>query len=253
MTTCKTVQPRLTAYLDGELADEHGSVVRGHLRECEACRQIARDEAALRDGLRGLAPIDPPASLWAGVQARLAAAEVADARKPRWRRTLARWARWPRVARWMPATPQLAAGGLIAALAVGMVYWRAHRVDEPAPAPVAIAPAPRPAPPPPSAPRHDAPVPAADDVTADLMAEPARTTASYGQVIEELMTLASTARAGWSDEQRAAFDGQVAALRGGISRATQPRVQQRAQRALIRYLQGALVRDDVALASGGAR
>lgn len=257
MTTCKTIQPRLTAYLDGELADEHGSVVRGHLRECEACRQSARDEAALRDGLRSLAPIDAPASLWAGVQARLAAAEVADARKPRWRRALARWAAWSRVARWMPATPQLAAGGLVAAMAAGVVYWRAHRLDDPrvlqSPTPsIANASAEHLAPPP-SEPHQPATVPAADDVTADLMAEPARTTASYAQVIEELLTLASTARAGWSDEQRAAFDGQIAALRGGIARATQPRAQQRAQRSLIRYLQGALVRDDVALASGGTR
>src|SRR4029077_16907560 len=94
MTTCDKLRARLTAYLDGELADDHGSVVRGHLRECAACRQVARDEAALRDGLRMLAPVAPPATLWAGVQARLAAAEVADARKSRWRHQAERWARW---------------------------------------------------------------------------------------------------------------------------------------------------------------
>src|SRR5262245_12263465 len=105
MTTCKTIQPRLTAYLDGELADDHGSVVRGHLRECAACRQVARDEAELRDCLRTLPVIDPPASLWAGVQAQLAAAEVAEARTPRWRRL---------VARWTPSLPRLATGGLLA-------------------------------------------------------------------------------------------------------------------------------------------
>src|SRR5439155_27132291 len=125
MTTCKTIQPRLTAYLDGELADDHGSVVRGHLRECSACRQIARDEASLRDSLRTLAPIDPPASLWAGVQAKLAAAEVADAHAPRWRRLFARWT---------PSLPRLATGGLVAAAAVAVVYWhtwRTHRIDAP--------------------------------------------------------------------------------------------------------------------------
>src|ERR1700761_6631315 len=101
MITCDTIQPRLTAYLDGELADEDGSEVRGHLRECAACRQIARDEAALRDGLRQLAPVDPPASLWAGVQAQLAAAEVADAHTPWWRRA---WRRWTPV---MPSLRQV--------------------------------------------------------------------------------------------------------------------------------------------------
>ena len=263
MTTCETIQPRLTAYLDGELADDHGSVVRGHLRECASCRQCARDEAALRDGLRTLAPVDPPASLWAGVQARLAAAEVADARNPRWRRAVARWTHWVRRARWMPAAPQLAAGGLLAAAAVGVVYWRAHRLDEAQPGPASIALARQPAPSPGLAPTPSPPsepatsIHSADqsagDVTADLLAEPARTAASYGQVIDELTTLASAARAGWSDERSAAFDARVAALRDGIARAGQPRAHQRAQRDLIRFLQGAVVRDDVMLASGGTR
>jgi len=256
MTTCETIQPRLTAYLDGELADEHGSVVRGHLRECAACRQSARDEAALRDGLRMLPPVDPPQALWAGVQARLAAAEVADARKPRWRRAVARWVPW---ARWAPTSPQLSAGGLVAAAAVAMLTWRAHRADElsnridaPPPGPVAVAPQK------PERPHREPAVavpvaPSPDDVTADLVADPARATASYDQVIEELMTLATSARAGWTDEQKAAFDARVAVLRAGITRAAPGRPQQRAQRALIRALQGAVVRDVVVLASGGMR
>jgi hypothetical protein len=288
MTTCEMIQPRLTAYLDGELADEHGSVVRGHLRECAACRQRARDEAALRDGLRMLPPVDPPATLWAGVQAQLAAAEIADARRPRWRRAVARWARWVPWTRW---APQLAAGGLAAAAAVALLTWRAHRVDEP-PTPSgdprpgsagqAIAIVPSPAPPRPGPSLLSGPSGpqglsgpsgpqglsgpsgpqglsgpsgpqggAAGDVTADLLAEPARITASYDQVIEELMNLATSARAGWTDERKAAFDARAAALRAGITRAAPGRPQQRAQRALIRALQGAVVRDDVVLASGG--
>jgi hypothetical protein len=242
MTTCKTIQPRLTAYLDGDIADDHGSVVRGHLRECAACRELARDEAALRDGLRQLPPLDPPASLWAGVQAQLAAAEVADARAPRWRRA---------VARWMPTLPRFAAGGLVAAAAVVALYWRTHRVEE---APIArsedrviVVPVPK------TEPAHQqVSVAGAGDVTADLLAEPAQTTASYGAAIEELMKLASDARSGWSNDRSTAFDARVAALRADVSRA-QGRLQQRAQRTLIRYLQGAVVRDDVLLASGGMR
>ena len=239
------IQPRLTAYLDGELADDHGSVVRGHLRECAACRQRARDEAVLRDGLRVLPPVDPPATLWAGVQAQLAAAEVADAHKPRWRRTVVRWVPWA-WGRWAPAMPQLAAGALAAATAVAVLYWRGHRADE-LPSHVADIPVPD------FHPHHQEPsVPAAVDVTADLIGDPARATASYAQVIEELMKLARETRSGWADERRAGFDARVAVLRDGITRA-QGRSQQRAQRALIRYLQGAVVRDDVVLASGGTR
>jgi negative regulator of sigma E activity len=251
MTTCETIQPRLTAYLDGDLAAEQGSVVRGHLRECAACRQVARDEAALRDGLRVLPSVDPPASLWAGVQAKLAAAEVADARRPRWRRSVARWARW---APWPPTMPQVAAGGMLAAAAVVMLYWRTQRIDETAsPVAEALALVPTPAIEAQRAAPAAAVAPSPDDVTADLLAEPARITASYAQAIDELMKLAADAGTHWSDELRTAFDAKVAALRDDIARASEGRARQRAQRVLIRYLQGAAVRDTVVLASGGAR
>ncbi len=259
MTTCDKIRPRLTAYLDGELADDHGSVVRGHLRECAACRQVARDEAALRDGLRLLPPVDPPPSLWAGIQSRLAAEEVADARTPRWRRATARWARWAR-ARWTPTLPQLAIASAVAAAALAVVTWRGHRGDEPAGPAVALPapsqqrlrPAQRPAPaaPDPAAPDPTA-APSPDDVTADLAAEPARTTESYDRVVRELMNHAEAARARWSDDDRAAFDARVAGLRGAIAHAGPPRSVQRAQSSLIKYLQSAIVRDPMLLASGG--
>jgi hypothetical protein len=102
---------------------------------------------------------------------------------------------------------------------------------------------------------------AADDVTADLRGEPARTTASYGQAIEELMKLASEARPTWTDERKAAFDTRITELRASLAQAgaappataALSRQQQRIQRTWIRYLQAALVRDDVLLAGGGAR
>jgi len=86
-----------------------------------------------------------------------------------------------------------------------------------------------------------------------LLAEPARTTASYDQVVEELMKLAKHARATWSDEHKSTFDGRVTGLRDAIARAPHGHARQRAARSLIRYLQGAVVRDDVLFASGGAR
>jgi anti-sigma factor RsiW len=242
MTTCKTIQPRLTAYLDGELADDRGSVVRGHLRECAACRQIARDEAALRDGLRSLPPLDPPASLWTGVQAQLAAAEVADARAPRWRRLFARWT---------PSLPRLATGAMAAAAAIALLTWRAQRTDE---APVESAVADRSEEPARAlAPRAEVSVSPADDVTADLSADPVRTTETYGDAIEELMKLASEARATWTDERGAAFDQSVARLRSSIAAVEPGRARQRVQRDMIRYLQGEVIRGDIMLASGGSQ
>ena len=259
MTTCDKIRPRLTAYLDGDIADDHGSVVRGHLRECAACREVSRDEASLRDGLRLLPPVDPPASLWAGVQARLAAEEVADARKPRWRRAAERWAQWMRRARWTPTMPQLATAACVAATAVAVLTWRGQRIDDAGPVAHQRLPEPaNPARPVPAAtalpePALAAVAPSADDVTADLLAEPSRTTASYDRAVVELMKLAEQSRARWSDGDKAAFDSRIAGMRDAIARAGQPRSVQRAQRSLIRYLQGAVIRDDTLLASGGAR
>jgi len=240
--TCEQVRRQLTAYLDGELEARDGSSVRGHLRECAACRQVASDEGALRDGLRHLPPLDPPPSLWAGVQAQLAAAEVADARRPAWRRALARWA---------PAAPRFAAAGLIAAAAIATLWWRAHRASDdvtiaPPTKQVAVAPAP--------APELLAPVtqPAAsDDVTADLAGEHARSVSSYSKSADELLALATEARAQWSTEQQDTFDARVAELRGLVDRAPEGRAQERAWGELIKYVQRAAIRDDVTLAGGG--
>src|SRR5689334_7362849 len=126
---CDDTRRRLTAYLDGDLDADGGTLVRVHLRGCAACRQVASDEAALRDELRALPALDPPPSLWAGVQARLAAAEAVEAARPRWRRALARWA--PAMPR--PDLLHLVTGGLVAAAAVSLLWWRTHRADEPAP------------------------------------------------------------------------------------------------------------------------
>jgi hypothetical protein len=55
----------------------------------------------------------------------------------------------------------------------------------------------------------------------------------------------------WTAEQKDAFDAKVGELRGLIDRAPEGRPRQRAWGQLIKYLQGAVVRDDIALAGGG--
>jgi hypothetical protein len=252
--SCTDTRRRLTAYLDGELDSDGGTLVRVHLRGCAACRQAASDEAALRDELRALPALDPPPSLWAGVQARLAAAEEAAASRPRWRRALARWA---------PAAPRLATGGLVAAAAVTAVWWRTHRAGEPRP---------EIAPPPPHEvivqrpteiqPSHgpgpgDAQTPAchvaeASDVTADLALDDARRSGCYEAAVQGLLARAREIRAQWTDDQRAAFDARIAALRTAVTAANEGKPRHRAWRSMVRYLQNALARDEVvALASGG--
>lgn len=240
--SCEDVRPRLSGYLDGDLDAERGSVVRGHLRTCDACRQIATDEAALRDGLRQLEPVDPPARMWAGIQARLADEEVAHSQRPTWRRALARWA---------PSAPRFAAGGLLAAAAVAVLVWRSQR-DPESPPPAELAPIAAISPPVVTGPTQV--VVGADsstDVTADLAGEAARVTATYADAAEELLGLVGEVRGQWTTEQKDAFDAHVVELRASITTAPEGRRRQRAWRELIRYLQGAVVRDDVALAGGG--
>jgi anti-sigma factor RsiW len=247
---CAQVREALTAYLDGELEGERGSAVRGHLRGCQACRDAARDEAALRDGLRALPPVDPPASLWAGVQARLAQAEVADAEKPGWRRALAR-IRAALAWRWRPFTPPAGLAGLAVAVAIVLVVWHARRTDAPAPTstpePVAVAPQ--------HDPKAESRQPKAEsrqpdpaDVSDALATDATRETQDYAQAAAELAAVVDGERAKWSDERKQAYDTRVTELRAKIAGAAEGRPRQRAYRTLIRYLQHVAIRDDVVLA-----
>ncbi len=243
---CDSVREQLTAYLDGDLGDAKGSAVRGHLRGCEACRHVASDEAALRDGLRALPPVDPSPSLWAGVQQRLAAAEVADAQRPAWRRWLANLA---------PRAPQIGFAAAAVAAAFVLLVVRMQRDDGMSPAksteipPVVVAPSHQPSPVP-------APAPIGDegDVTAQLAAEPARITESYAQTARELLDVAAEARAQWPDDRKHEFDSQLLALQNKLATASDERPRREAYRKLIRFLQRSVIHDDVALANvGGAQ
>ena len=249
--TCDDVRPRLTAYLDGDLDPDRGTVVRGHLRTCDACRAVAEQEAVLRDELRSLPPLDPPPTMWAGIQAQLAAAEVAESKRPAWKRMLAKWT---------PTLPQFAVGGVLAAAAVGVLWWRTQgepeQIAEAPTKPTKLVDAPSPEiSPSTSIARTECNLesPPNTDVTEDLRAEAARVTACYAKTASELLALSNEARTAWTDDQRAAFDAQVAELRKAVDAAEDGRPRQKAWRAMNRYLQSSLTRDQVALASGGVQ
>jgi Putative zinc-finger len=245
VTACDDVRAALTAYLEGELSPDRGTVIRGHLRTCASCRVVATQEAALRDGLRALPTIDPPAAMWASIQAQLAAGEVAESRRPAWRRL---------VSRWTPALPRLAAVGMLAAALAGVVWWRTR--PQPAATEVALIDVPSPTfqasttPPRPLGAACDL-GPSTHDVTADLAADAERVTTCYAATAGELRALVDELRPRWSDAQRAAFDARVGELRAAVDAAAPGRARQRAWRAMSRYLQSAVVRDDVVLANAG--
>jgi hypothetical protein len=250
--SCDDTRRRLTAYLDGDLDPDGGTLVRGHLRGCAVCRQVASDEASLRDGLRALPSLDPPPSLWAGVRSQLAAAEEAHARRPRWRRVLARWA---------PSVPRFAAGGLVAAAAVTALWLRSNRgepllVEIPRTGPtVAVHPSPELRPSVEQVRTGPAPscdLPEAGDVTADLALDDARRSGCYAAAVDQLLGHVREVRKGWAGDQQAELDARIASLRKAVEGAEQGKPRDRAWRSMVRYLQNALVRDEVvALASGG--
>ncbi len=247
--TCERVRAQLTGYLDGELDSDAGTVVRGHLRICESCRAIAADEAMLRDGLRSLPTVDPPNSLWAGVQAQLAAEEVAESKRPSWRRALARWQRM------LPAPRFAIAGALVAAAAIGVVYWKTRPSVEDAP--VVVDNKSVTVPPPVFAPDAPKPKPTrpdcttvvdATDVTQDLELDAKRADAAHDCAIQELLTEAAHVRSEWTETQRSAFDDRVRSMRDAIAKAGDGKPKKRAAGALVSYLQGAVTRDQVLLA-----
>jgi len=227
--TCQAVRAKITAYLDGELDETTASSLRGHLRTCAECRALGEDHARIVDALASIAPPEPPAAMWAGVKARLGAAEIEDSRRS-----------WPALW-WRRLRPHLVPGlGLVAAAAAAVV-WIDHRrapADEPAPA-IATAPsapvaAPRVVAPPP-------PAPTGGDVAEDLRGDDDRADASYRAAAEELIAMAGDARTEWTAAQARSFDSRVASLRLVVQHAAAGEARERAWQALIEYVQRAVV------------
>jgi hypothetical protein len=118
MTRCRDVQRLVTAFVDGELEPGQASALRGHSRACSSCSALIEAEAAVRRAAQELeAGLDPPPSLWAGIEAQLAAAERADASRS-W---LWMW--------WQAARGQVFVGAAVAgAVALAVVWVVAHGV-----------------------------------------------------------------------------------------------------------------------------
>lgn len=246
---CGDVQIALTPYLDGELDIDRGREVRGHLRSCAACRQVAREESLLRDGLRALPTLDPPGDLWRGIARQLANAELADATGPRWRRVVARWQRSLR-----GLTVATAAVAIAIAIVAAVGIWRAsHRGLQAARPELAAAPAataPEVAIAPVVATPEGAPCSSLGprDLAFDLKTEPTCVTEAYAAAATSLLDAALEQRALWSDEHQSEFNAKLDQLRRDIDLASEGRPRQRAYRALIRYLQRVTSRDEVELA-----
>jgi anti-sigma factor RsiW len=87
----------VTGYVDGALPPEQREAVEAHLAECAACRSQVESERDLKQGLRSLPPVEPPA----GLELRLRRGLRAE--RPVWGRV------------WLP----------VAAILAAMVVWAA--------------------------------------------------------------------------------------------------------------------------------
>jgi anti-sigma factor RsiW len=71
MTTCPEVQPRLSAFVDGDLEASDQSAIAAHVAGCANCAGIVRDFGALRRAAGSLGAIEPPSRVFTALSDRL--------------------------------------------------------------------------------------------------------------------------------------------------------------------------------------
>jgi hypothetical protein len=189
MRGCKQVGPLLSELRDGSLDEARARAVRGHLLECEACRTEAEAIDDIAAAASSLGTLDPPASVWQGIAARLDQEEIAYSRRPRlwwwwqeWRRTL------------------LAGSGVLAAAAVVLALWVRDRH-----VPVAAAPE----------------KPAILDSSAVINAaidEIKLAEDGYTKAIDELRAVVGEEKAKWPAEMQVAFERNLVDIDAAVER-----------------------------------
>jgi len=125
---------RLSDYLDGELSDAERSALERHLGACPACTTALAELTRVVERARTLPPRRPTTDLWRGIAGRLAEATPAGPAP----------AGVGRARRWTFSLPQLAAAGLVIAVASGggVGLWLAGSTALRPPAPIAGPPQP---------------------------------------------------------------------------------------------------------------
>lgn len=188
---CRDAQKQSSSYLDSELSPDRSAAVRGHLRTCDDCRTAFEEERELIDAAMLLPDLDPPDSIWEGVQARIAKEEVKDSLE--W--PLGRWLRL----RWRP----VAGVGLAAAMAATILVAQSRLTPKTEQAEQAAVPT--------QALALAAAMEASySEVRHEELAEADR---QYIQTISALREMLEDDRPRWDTEEAAAVDERLAAFR----------------------------------------
>ena len=191
--TCRDVQRWVTGYIDGELDERRSSALRGHLRSCRDCRSCVENEAAIRDEVSQLPPVEPPATLWSGIEAGIAAAESEDAGRSRL------WMVWPRL-----RSAALPAAVVVSAAAL-FILWLVRDSHTPIAQQQALVSA--------------APPPATEDDPTWVTENPCENVVTYEQELECEMKWAN------ADVERAIADQQKLLADGNIELTTAKQVE----------------------------
>jgi len=205
---CADVERLVTEYVDGDLDERRSSALRGHLRVCTGCAARVEDEVAVRETAGSLAPLDPPADLWAAIDTRLAEAEIADARRSRV------WLWWQRAldaVRRHPLPLGLAGAAACAVLAVWLVRG-AGQEKAAHPHQVAEIASPEVKPSAPAMPVTSDPCDAVATHDEQTLCQMQAADRRYLDAITELSQVVAEERAGWPAAQAARFDAAVAEL-----------------------------------------
>jgi hypothetical protein len=123
----------ISEYLDGCLEPEARREMEAHLQECAACSSVLEDLRGIVARAASLPAPEPPAEIWAGIEARLRAASAAPtthatapARTRPARSPLAPWTSW----RLSLTLPQLAAACVALVALSGGLAWYVSRAPE---------------------------------------------------------------------------------------------------------------------------
>ena len=89
--TCAELEILLCDYVDGTLRGEERTVLEGHLAQCSACSELAKDVTGITAFIETVAPAEPPAELLTRILHVMPSARPAAEKKSWWRNLLGGW------------------------------------------------------------------------------------------------------------------------------------------------------------------